>query len=250
LTSPIYTALVSDEESWLATSEGLTRLRGNTVRRFTLEDGLPDTRIRRLLATDDTVWIGTERGLVAYDRKADTIGAPVAELANLPITSLHVTADGDVWAGTARFFDEAGEPSGPARLGRFDGTRWQVWSTGEEPLGPEGERVDSIGSTAQGTIWVFVSNYGLSSMEGGSWRSWRPEDGAPNSYVLAFAARGEDMWMGGTMPFTLYRWNRDGWQRVEVNGLSGDVYSMRFSEDGALWAATSDGLVRLEKLGE
>ena len=56
------------------------------------------------------------------------------------------------------------------------------------------------------------------------------------------------LWMGGQLS-GLIRWNKDGWKPFAVDGLSGYVNDLRFTDDGALWLATADGLLRLSKEG-
>ena len=54
-------------ELWVGTPDGLNRIRGSAVDAFTSADGLPDDFIRSLLVdADDSLWIGTRRGLAHW----------------------------------------------------------------------------------------------------------------------------------------------------------------------------------------
>jgi len=59
-------------ELWVGTPDGLNRIRGSAVDAFTSADGLPDDFIRSLLVdADDSLWIGTRRGLAHWTFERD-----------------------------------------------------------------------------------------------------------------------------------------------------------------------------------
>ena len=60
-------AAAPNGDVWVGTPDGLNRIHGNRVDAFTSADGLPDDFIRSLLVdTDESLWIGTRRGLVHW----------------------------------------------------------------------------------------------------------------------------------------------------------------------------------------
>ena len=66
--------------------------------------------------------------------------------------------------------------------------------------------------------------------------------------MQALEPRDGALWMGGQTN-RLFRWNKDGWAPIAIDGLSSYVTDMRFTDDGALWLATGDGLLRISKEG-
>ncbi|HWQ15762.1 MAG TPA: protein kinase [Roseiflexaceae bacterium] len=226
--------------TWLGTGEGLVRLSNGATLRLTEQDGLPSNEIWALLVADETLWVGTRRGLVAYDLTAGAFGAAVPEFDGGLVSALVRAPDGAVWAGTHRDGD-----STLIAVGRFDGSAWQVWREGEAPvLGADG--VTAIGADLAGRVWVAGWSDGLHSWDGERWRRWAPEDGAPSGRIFALAARGDELWLGGEMGDRLFRWSVDGWRSVRVDGLAGVVHDILATEDGALWLATEDGLLRYQ----
>lgn len=51
---------------WLATNYGLSKFNGKTFESFTTTNGLPSNEISSLLFTNETLFIGTEKGLCSY----------------------------------------------------------------------------------------------------------------------------------------------------------------------------------------
>ena len=63
-------------ELWVGTPDGLNRIRGSKVDAFTSADGLPDDFVRSLLVdADDSLWIGTRRGLAHWTFNGSGDGA-------------------------------------------------------------------------------------------------------------------------------------------------------------------------------
>ena len=228
---------------WIGTHEGLIRRRGGAQLRVTAADGLPSDQIRSLLATDTTLWIGTANGLAIYDLAADKVVDTVPELEGGIITVLFHAPDGAIWAGSIKEND-----AGKVLLGRYDGKAWQVWEQGDQPLPENADGVAKISADSQGHTWVAVWHAGIHTWDGTTWRNWTEGDGAPGANMAAFAPLDGALWMGGQTN-QLFRWNKDGWAPIAVDGLSSYVTDMKFSDDGTLWLATGDGLLRLSKEG-
>lgn len=229
----------SNDTTWLGTSNGIVRQRGGAQLRLTTADGLPSENIRSLLSAGSTLWIGTDNGLASYDLAADKVVNVVPEFAGAIVTTLFQAPDGALWAGSIKEGDV-----GTIVLGRYDGTSWQIWKPGDQPLPQDSAGVTSIAADSQGHVWVAVWNGGLHSWDGAAWRSWSAANGAPSENILVLAAHNDDLWMGGHLG-GLVRWNKDGWRQFKLDGLSGDVTDARLTADGALWLATRDGLLRL-----
>lgn len=52
---------------WLATNNGLSKFNGKSFENFTTSDGLPSNEISSLMFVNDMLFIGTKKGLCAYD---------------------------------------------------------------------------------------------------------------------------------------------------------------------------------------
>jgi ligand-binding sensor domain-containing protein/tRNA A-37 threonylcarbamoyl transferase component Bud32 len=241
-----YAVAFTHDTTWIGTSAGVIRRRSGATLRLTTADGLPSDSIHQLLATDTTLWIGTDKGLAFYDLATDKLAGTVSELDGGIVEVLFRASNGEIWAGSQRVNDV-----GLVALGRYDGKAWQVWRAGDAPL-PEGSAgVTAISADTQGHVWVAVWNGGVHTWDGASWKNWVEADGAPSSNVLALAPRDGEMWLGGGEGNVgrLFRWSKDGWSHVAVDGMTSQTNDMRFTADGALWIATSDGLLRISKEG-
>jgi ligand-binding sensor domain-containing protein len=158
---------------WIGSQEGLIRRRGGAQLRITTADGLPSDAIRALLATDTTLWIGTDKGLASYDLTSEQVAGAVEAFDGGIVDDLLDAPDGSVWAGL--------HSEGDTRfgvIGRFDGNEWRIWNQGDQPL-PEGSSgVTALNVDAQGHIWVTVWGGGLHTWDGAAWKSWNQADGA------------------------------------------------------------------------
>jgi ligand-binding sensor domain-containing protein len=233
------------DATWLGTSAGLVRQRGGATLQLSAADGLPSDNIRQLLATDTTLWIGTDKGLAFYDLAAGKVAGTVSELDGGIVEALFAAPNGEIWAGSQRVNDQ-----GMVALGRYDGKAWQVWRAGSEPLAAESAGVTAIHADQQGHIWVGVWNGGLHTWDGTAWKNWTEAEGAPSGNVASFASLDGALWMAGfdgNLRGAVFRWNQDGWVRFRVDGLPGNILAARFTSDGAAWLATGEGLLRFSK---
>jgi ligand-binding sensor domain-containing protein len=201
--------------------------------------------VRALLATDTTLWIGTNKGLASYDLATGKVSR-VEEFDNGIVYTLLLAPNGDIWAGSIK---EGAD--GLALLGRYDGQAWQMWREGDEPLPKDSSGVTALAADAEGHVWAGVWNGGIHTWDGTAWKHWTTDDGAPQGDVVALVLQNGELWVAGQGDLygSLFRWNKDGWAHFEVGGLASLTTDMRFSDDGALWIATSDGLLRISKDG-
>jgi ligand-binding sensor domain-containing protein len=241
--SRIRAVAFTDDTLWIGAHEGLIRRRGGAQLRITTAHGLPSDDIRSLLASDTMLWIGTVNGLAMYDLAGEQVVGAVPEFEGGVITSLFRAPDGAIWVGSSKEND-----AGKVALGRYDGSAWQTWAPGDQPLPENSIGVTKISADSQDHVWVAVWHGGIHTWDGAAWRSWSESDGAPQGNTMGIAARDGELWFGGQTD-GLYRWNKDGWRRFEVDGLSSYVTDLRFTDDGALWLATGDGLLRLSQEG-
>ena len=227
------------DSTWLATDGGLVRIDRQTGARLVV-GGLPSDRITRLLSTPDGLWVGMQTGLAFYDTAAGKVTATAAEFDGTNVAYLLAEPGGAIWASS--YVED--RPDG-GLLGRFDGASWRIWRPGGPPLPAGGGDASALGIDEQDYVWVAAGS-NVSRWDGESWQHWTSDVGAPAGTVYTFAFHDGEMWMGGHLDGRLFGWSGAGWQSQKPDGLSGDVLEMRFADDGALWLATTDGLLRYE----
>ena len=192
---------------WIGTWAGANRYDPKTGKFTTYVKELVNEWVYGIAVdAQDRVWFGTEGGVSMFDGRAwkawthkDGLGAP--NTAGLPpsantglgtrarhdlatmvegnpsfnpnyVFSVHVAGDGSVWAGTWG-----------GRVGRFDGKRWQNFTTRD---GLAGNIVYAITQDARGALWFGTSN-GVSRFDGKNWRSYSRKEGLLDSNVYAVA---------------------------------------------------------------
>ncbi len=246
LDARITSAAFTKDTVWLGTSDGLVRRRDGATLRFTTADGLPDNGVRELLATDTSLWVGTQKGLARYDLKSEKFAEAVPEFDGAIVAKLFRAPDGAIWAGSQQ---EDGDQ--PVVLGRYDGQAWQFWHPGDAPLPDQSAGATALAADAQGHVWLALWNGGVHRWDGAAWKAWVDADGAPSGNVLAIVPHADDLLLGGSggQAGRLSRWNASGWSSLKLDGLVGPVNDMRFTADGALWLATESGLLRISPEG-
>jgi len=181
-------ALAIDEQprTWFGTQRGLSIWNGDSFFNLGTADGLPGEVINTLLAAADSVWIGSNRGLLRFTgnrlqiytttnsglpgnainallkpadgalwvgtdqglaRLAGDVFNPIPELSDVHVTTLATTPDRAIWVGT----QDAG-------LRRFDGLRWGPPPGTEYPLLTT---VTTLFVDQQGALWVGGPDGGL-----------------------------------------------------------------------------------------
>jgi ligand-binding sensor domain-containing protein/tRNA A-37 threonylcarbamoyl transferase component Bud32 len=235
----IYTVAFAADSTWFGTSNGLIRRRDGARSSLTAADGLPGNDVRQLLLTGSELWIGTDRGLAVYDLASEQIRV-VPEFADGIVEALLQAPDGAIWAGSHRE-----DQQGYGLLGRFDGSDWRLWRPGDLPNSEDRVEVTHLTADSAGRVWMLTWSSGLYRWDGERWETWTDQDGAPQSTVMAATARGDAMLIGGDLGDRLFRWTADGWGTIPVEGISGRVNAIHSADDGALWLATSDGLLRI-----
>ena len=226
--------------------------------------------------SDGTLWVGTEGGLVRGERHQSGMRwNKVAELDKVPVHSVRVVANGDVWIGTeahgaarlhvgtgkVQWFGEAEGLLGksPYTL-RFD-RQQRLWAATEAGLFVMSSpyrrfsRVTELPSTrmwaiaegSDGVLWVGGAD-GLFAYAGGHWRNYTRENGLSNQEVLALGAGANgQIWIGyrfggGIDRARLQAHGLAVEKRVQRPGTDGLVYFLEFDASGRLWAGTEQGV--------
>lgn len=179
-------AIDDQQRTWLGTQRGLSIWNGDSFFNLGTEDGLPGELINTLFADGETVWIGSNRGLLRFTgnrlqiftttnsglpgneinalvkgadgallvgtnqgvaRLAGENFSPIPETSGEEVNALAVTPDRAIWVGT----------QGNGLL-YFDGLRWGAPPQTEyPPLGP----ITTLFVDQQGTLWIGGPDGGL-----------------------------------------------------------------------------------------
>lgn len=165
-----------DGKVWFGTEGGVSMYDGKRWRSWTHKDGLGGENTENLQASANT-GLGT--------RSRHDLTTQVEGLSSYNpnyVFSIHVAADGLIWAGTWG-----------GGVSRFDGKRWVNLTTRD---GLAGNIVYAIVQDDKGVFW-FGTDKGLSRYDGKSWKSFGKAEGLFDTHVYAIAvAPSGDIWAG------------------------------------------------------
>ncbi len=172
--------IASDDQGrmWLGTEGGISMFDGTRWHAFTHEDGVGAANTNNLPLSQNT-GLGTRE---RHDLSVMTEGQQTYNPSY--VFSVHVAANGDVWAGTWG-----------GGVSFYDGEIWQSLTTKD---GLAGNVVYSIAQDAAGVFW-FGTNKGLSRYDGKAWQTFA-KGGAnglidDNVYAVIAHPAGE-IWVG------------------------------------------------------
>jgi signal transduction histidine kinase/ligand-binding sensor domain-containing protein len=212
-----------EHDLWVATENGLNRLRRNSVLSLTRREGLFSDTVSSIAAgKDGSVWLGTAEGL---ERRAG--GERTVYLRGIRILSLLTSGDRQLWAGTSH------------RLAR--------WTDGRMSMLQQDARfvaITALGEDATGTLWFNDADKGLFRQQSGHPPEQVTSRFFAHEAITAMYSGHEDaMWFG------LRSGNMIAYRKGEFHaysmqdGLSGgDIHSLSEGAAGDLWAATERGL--------
>lgn len=219
---------------WIGTGGGLARFDGVRFEVFGIQDGLPSMQVRALLGDrHGALWIGTANGVSRYFDGKFTSWTKCEGLVGVAVTQLAEDGDGSIWIasnlGLSRWREGRMEEMGAA-------------------VGLADVDVRAMMADRAGKMWISLVNQGLMRFDG---RKFVPALQAPelqelrpyrllrdqNGNMLA-AAVGRVYCLGETN-WTVYG-AEAGLPEVLITCLAQ-------SQDGTLWAGTSDqGLLFLQ----
>jgi ligand-binding sensor domain-containing protein len=169
------------------------------------------TVVRSLAADGDSIWVGTDHGLMRFYPKTEekTVYTTANGLISSVVLFVKVAPDGRLWAGTAG-----------GGLSSFDGARWNFYT----PYG-----------------------YGSSLRYDRSWTRWPHGRGIGDLWVynVAFDPQGT-MWAATWKG--LSRFDGNGFHTFTVaDGLIDKwVYTLAIDREGRIWAGTEGGVTRYD----
>jgi ligand-binding sensor domain-containing protein len=242
---------------WVGTPDGLNRIRGGHVDRYSSSDGLPDDFIRSLLAdADGSLWIGTRRGLVHWINADQGSGLPMRMqtytqangLGSDLVGAMARDSNGDLWVATL------------AGLSRVHAGRIESFSTAD---GLSSKVVTTLLPRADGTLLIGTQDHGLDKWDGRKF-SAATGSGAKDSTIRAILDDGRGhLWFAtgdgiarcdekapnaGQSGPVCANWiefgSADGLRSREM--ASNSHPSAWRSRDGHLWFASPKGLLEVD----
>jgi signal transduction histidine kinase/streptogramin lyase len=257
---------------WIAARDGLTRVDGDRVSTFGVDDGFPGAAKSISGDRDGNLWIGTNgNGLVRMrGEQFDTLGVREG-LSNGFVQALYEDREGSLWIGSND------------GLSRLRDTRFTSLTVRE---GLSADAVVSLIAARDGTIWIGTEGGGLNHLDGDRISTYTTATGLPSDYSGAlFEAADGGIWASGDGVVTRLRDGRirvytaaDGVPRGFVSTIGEDrdgrvliggegpvrelrddqfvvyprqpshieyAYSMTRDRQGDLWFATTGGLVHV-----
>ncbi len=260
---------------WVGTPDGLNRIEGGSVRKFTSANGLPDDLIRSLFCSrPGELWIGTRRGLARLrDGKfstytaadglgSDLIGAIVPAAANpgargegpASVASRDTppapgTPDPNLWIGTA---------------GGLTHLQHGVFTNYTTAAGLSSNVITAIYPDAEGSVWLGTNGNGLNRMRGGRIVAFPHQPGGlPDTIYGILEDSRSNLWLSSRSGIfrvakeRLEAYARGSTAAIPVRSFGvADGMSVRECSsghpaawkmaDGSLWFATLDGVASVD----
>jgi signal transduction histidine kinase/ligand-binding sensor domain-containing protein/ActR/RegA family two-component response regulator len=228
LPSPNISAIVLDRsgDMWIGFKrDGLARLRGDTLERWTRADGLPSHATTALVEdAGGTIWVCTDAGLARIPSTDRPRLEPIALPGGGGCGSLSSDRHGGVWAGHA---------GGATRISA-DARRTRTFVDGLP-----GKQVTALFSTSRGELWAGTDK-GVARLEQGRWVPEIPAlagiyvtdltDDSQGALWIATLSHGFARFADGTLEFGA----ATGQSPTAVLTLAED-------REGTMWAGLSTG---------
>lgn len=228
----VHSLLVDDQgRLWAGTGRGLvwleTELAEPQIHSVT---DLPAVPVFALRQYDDSVLIGTERGLFTLSQGVARLFSKA--LTNMPVSALLVQGK-DVWIGTT------------------DRGLLRYSSLGLETLtmagGLPNNRILSLFLDREKSIWVGT-NGGLFRLRDAPFVTYTAENGLAGDYVRAVLAHSDGaLWVGTSLGLTVQ--DDAGFTTLDLTAASKgqSVLSLTEAADGSVWIGTyTDGVLRYQ----
>jgi len=231
----------SDDAFWLAIpGRGLARFdrRGGPWWVYGRRSGLrPDASISAIGPVgDNSLWIGTSRGLLLYDGTEFAQVSPrLPGLTDHAIDALLVLPDGRIWIASRSDHVSPG-------IWELRNGNWRRVST---PHGlTDNATVTAMMSASNGDIWIGATDPnsddapGLLRLSGTRWSRYTDGDGLPSRRVLSIAEDAEGTIWAGTDD-GIGRFSDGSWHAVPVGTHAGAqiASSILATSDGSIWVA-------------
>jgi signal transduction histidine kinase/ligand-binding sensor domain-containing protein len=219
---------------WLGTTNGLLHVRGDEVRVYTEENGLPDKNVVALVqGHDGNLWVGTRNGFSRFrDGEFDSFMSRDG-LSQSSVLAMFEDREANLWVGTKHGLDQ------------FLDSRAISYTTSE---GLPSNNAGPILQDRAGQIWIGTLDAGLARFDGRRFETLTTREGlASNSILSLEEGRDGSLWVGTSRGVNRLRNGRVAAWLTTSAGLPSDrVLSLHEDDRGRLWAGTSAGLAVLE----
>ena len=224
---------LADGVDWLGTREqGLYSLNGQRVSRFVGE--LPDRKVNALLTLNGRdLWIGTDKGLVRWDRRGLSQVSSSQALQNVEIVTMVRDRESNVWIGTS---------NGLARVSN-DGV-----TSVDSSQGWSAEPVTALFEDREGSLWVGRAD-GIERLRDSVFMTYYASGGVPSRNNGPLYVDSEGRTWFGPSEGGLY-WRKEGHLgRITAAAVQKDIVYSIDGRKGELWIGRRGGLTHLRESG-
>ena len=220
-----------DGTVWVASREGILRIKGKEVRLFSMADGLPHGHCQTLWEQGDgSLLVGSREGLAIIRGDQVEIGPAALEYMNIQVILGH--EDGRIFLGTDKGLHLLnGEPALP---GMNEDLNIQCGAAGRD-----------------GSLWFGTTSKGVLYIKGEEWGYLDRKSGLPQNHILAlFVDDANNLWVGSddglsrltASPFMSY---------TTDHGLVHNfVRALFIDSEERLWIGTREGVCYMTPSGE
>ncbi|HYG34146.1 MAG TPA: two-component regulator propeller domain-containing protein, partial [Clostridia bacterium] len=229
-TTPVtITALAEDSTGclWIGTEhQGLFCLRGESIKRFGVAEGLSDEEVTSLtIDTQNRLWVGTRQGVTQRDAGGFTVFKVEDGLPDDFVSNVHAARSGAIWITTRRGmcsfvkdriapfeFQLTGKGRIPEFLGAYEDLRTNLWAFGSTYLinvtggkrfnyfheeQSASMRIWSLCEGKDGRLWIGTSGGGLFCFDGSKFQPVTLTEGRWLNDVRAICEDSEgNLWLG------------------------------------------------------
>ena len=221
-----------DGATWIATTNGLVRLKDGIERTFTTADGLANDWVDCLSAGDKgSVYAGTRSGFSRIrDNEIETFGTREG-LSQSTVYCLFHDHEGSLWVGTKH------------GLNQLMDRRTVPFTTSE---GLASNNTGPILENGQGGTWVGTLDAGLDRYDGVHFSLTNTKQGLSSNVVYSLSGDGADgLWVGTAAGLDHLKLGKVDATYAKAAGLpSNTILCLLRDSHGTLWAGTSAGLAR------
>jgi ligand-binding sensor domain-containing protein/signal transduction histidine kinase len=224
---------LADGVDWLGTREqGLYSLNGQRVSRFVGE--LPDRKVNALLTLNGRdLWIGTDKGLVRWDRRGLSQVSSSQALQNVEIVTMARDRESNVWIGSS---------NGLARVSNDEGT------SVDSSQGWPAEPVTALFEDREGSLWVGRAD-GIERLRDSVFMTYYASGGVPSRNNGPLYVDSEGRTWFGPSEGGLY-WRKEGHlERITAAAVQKDIVYSIDGRKGELWIGRRGGLTHLRESG-
>ena len=224
---------LADGVDWLGTREqGLYSLNGQRVSRFVGE--LPDRKVNALLTLNGRdLWIGTDKGLVRWDRRGLSQVSSSQALQNVEIVTMARDRESNVWIGSS---------NGLARVSNDEVT------SVDSSQGWPAEPVTALFEDREGSLWVGRAD-GIERLRDSVFMTYYASGGVPSRNNGPLYVDSEGRTWFGPSEGGLY-WRKEGHlERITAAAVQKDIVYSIDGRKGELWIGRRGGLTHLRESG-